>query len=68
MNTPVVAPSAEPVSDSKELSRRDVGVCGMLKIEIPTGDVGVCEGSEIFVNKPVVVPSTEPVSASTELS
>ena len=60
VNEPVVVPSAEPVSASKELSK-DVGVCEMSEIDIPTGDVGVCEGSEIDVNELVVVRSAEPV-------
>ena len=67
VNEPVVVPSAEPVSASKELSK-DVGVSEMSEIDTPTGDVGICEDSEIDVNEPVVVPSAEPVSAFKELS
>ena len=40
VNEPVFAPSAEPVSASNELSKRDVGVCEMSVIDIP-----VVEGS-----------------------
>ena len=65
VNEPVVVPSAEPVSSSKE---KDVGVCGMSEIDTPTGGVGVCEDSEIDVNEPVVVPSDELLSVSKELS
>ena len=45
------------MSASKELSQRDVGVCEISGIGLPTGDVGVSEDSEINVNEPVVVPS-----------
>ena len=40
----------------------------MSEIDIPTGDVGVCEDSQIDVNEPVVVPSAEAVSSSKEMS
>ena len=56
------------MSSSKELSQKDVGVCGMSEIDTPTGDVGVREDSEIDVDETVDVPSAEPVSASKELS
>ena len=35
-------------------------VSEMSEIDIPTGDVGGCEGSEIDVDELVVVPSAEP--------
>ena len=68
VNEPVVVPSAEPVSSSKEMSQKVVGVCEMSEVDTPTGGVGVCEDSEIDVNEPVVVPSAEPVSASEKMS
>ena len=69
VNEPVVVPSAETVSSSKEMYKQKiVGVCEMSDIEIPAGDVGVCEDSEIDENEPVVVPSAEVVSACKELS
>ena len=47
VNEPVVVPSAEPVSASKELSQRDVGVCEMSETNIP-----VAEGSDSLGNAP----------------
>ena len=41
VNRPVVVPSDELESSSKVLSRKDVGVCEMSEIDIPTGDLGV---------------------------
>ena len=43
VNEPVVVPSAEPVSASKELSK-DVGVCEMSEIDIPVVELWLVKG------------------------